>query len=122
MKPYRVQMKIGLKLIGVVAVIWGLSNLSSIIVYLVSELWADRWFYTDDPYLFIVAQIIGPTTMFAAGCYLIFDGRHVLNLLAPLDVTCCYACGYDLQHVTAEHCPECGTPRMSDTPSTPDRS
>lgn len=51
---------------------------------------------------------IGPASQFALGVYLLFFGKRVVRwCLRGLDGKC-PRCGYDLQGVRGDVCPECG--------------
>jgi len=57
-----------------------------------------------------------PIFEIAAGCYLFFDGRWIVDKAIPANHPYCPECAYDLMHNTSARCPECGTviPNITD--------
>jgi hypothetical protein len=55
------------------------------------------------------AYVLGPLMQLAAGLYLFFDGRRVVDMAVPGNRPYCPECGYDLTAASTATCPECGT-------------
>lgn len=59
-------------------------------------------------WVWYAAGLVSPALLIAAGAYFSSGGRYVLNLLFPTNATTCDSCGYSLQSLSTDRCPECG--------------
>ena len=58
----------------------------------------------------LLATLLEPAFQIAAGAYLFFGGRWIVDKAIPGNRPYCPECGHDLTGATRNRCPECGTP------------
>ncbi|HEV2296347.1 MAG TPA: hypothetical protein VGR35_21065 [Tepidisphaeraceae bacterium] len=98
---YKTLFRLHLKVIGVLAFVFGTASVMSSLGYLFTGLY---------PSSFGMAQLGASLFSMAMGLYLFFGGKWIADKAIPGNRPYCHECGYDLTNAAGCVCSECGTP------------
>jgi predicted RNA-binding Zn-ribbon protein involved in translation (DUF1610 family) len=112
----RVAARIGLKLLGILVLVFSLSYLGFVAQSLFDLM--DSFASGDtigeslfDYGAFIqIVYLCGPLLQITLGAMFFFRADAIAKRIAPPTGRLCGDCGYDLKGITADACPECGAP------------
>lgn len=118
---YKTLFRLALKVIGVVFFLLGIVNLPSYCIQLAATVLAPgtpgaaTWLY--------VAWAVTPVLQIAIGAYLFIGGEWIVDRAIPSNRLYCHECGYMLEGIKGDRCPECDTPfRSPGAPPEDDRA
>jgi uncharacterized paraquat-inducible protein A len=104
---YKTLFRLVLRIIGVYFFFQGVANGPDSIAYaLYFEGWSSGGTFG---WIATLMWIVSPFVQISIGLYLFFGGKWIVNKAIPSNRRYCHECGYMLEGIKGDRCPECDT-------------
>ncbi len=112
----RLLFRVGMKILGLWAVLYGTIEVARNILSLMLFQFQGALAWADLGQAGL-AMFFPNAAFIAVSVYLLIGGQWVVDVAFAGGPGACPACGYPMQHSNSSHCPECGTTAPSATPA-----